>query len=66
MVVDTECRNPSYNADGVTIDLEIKHPVFGWVPFTASPADVEAHGRAIHQAALDGQFGNIAPYVQGQ
>lgn len=39
-------RNPARLPDG-RIDLEIEHPVYGWVPFTASDQDVEAHGRAI-------------------
>ena len=33
-----EIRNPVYNAFG-TIDCEINHPQFGWIPFTASPDD---------------------------
>lgn len=37
-------RNPTANADG-TIDCEIEHPIYGWIPFTASPNDVEAFGR---------------------
>lgn len=28
-------------------DCEIKHPLFGWIPFTASRNDIEEHGRAI-------------------
>ena len=39
-------RNPVLLPDG-RIDLEIEHPAHGWVPFTASPDDVAAHGRAI-------------------
>jgi len=38
--------NPRYNRHG-TIDVEIDHPAFGWITFTASPDDVEAHGRQI-------------------
>lgn len=37
-------RNPTYTADG-NIDCEVEHPKFGWIPFTASPDDVEEHGR---------------------
>lgn len=44
-------RNPAFNAYG-TIDCEVEHPAYGWVPFTASPDDVEAHGRSIYEAAL--------------
>jgi hypothetical protein len=42
-----ETRNPVLNENG-TIDCEINHPHLGWIPFTASPDDVEEHGRAIH------------------
>jgi hypothetical protein len=52
-------RNPAYNADG-TIDCEINHPDYGWIPFTASPDDVAAHGRAIYAEAL---AAGPAPYV---
>jgi hypothetical protein len=34
-------RNPTRNADG-TIDIEINHPRYGWIPFTADPADTGA------------------------
>lgn len=46
-----EIRNPAFNAWG-TIDCEINHPAYGWIPFTADPNDVEQHGREIHAAAL--------------
>jgi hypothetical protein len=57
-----EIRNPSYNAFG-TIDCEINHPKFGWIPFTASPDDVEEFGREIHTRILSGEAGRIAQYV---
>lgn len=53
-------RNPAYNALG-TIDCEIEHPVYGWIPFTASPDDVEQHGQDIYAAIV--AAGNIAAYV---
>ena len=53
-------RNPIYNALG-TIDCEIEHPVYGWIPFTASPDDPEQHGKDIYAAII--AAGNIAPYV---
>lgn len=41
-------RNPIWaNASQTMIDCEIEHPTYGWVPFTASPDDVEEQGRAI-------------------
>ncbi|RWK26834.1 DUF4376 domain-containing protein [Mesorhizobium sp.] len=43
-------RNPVYNQFGA-IDLEIEHPAFGWIPFTASPDDPEELGRAMFAEA---------------
>ncbi|APL99502.1 tail fiber protein [Aquamicrobium phage P14] len=58
-----ECKNLVYSSqDGTLIDLEVNHPDFGWVPFTASPDDSEEHGRAIYAAAVAGEFGPVAPY----
>ena len=53
-------RNAAYNAYG-TIDCELEHPVFGWIPFTASPDDVEVHGREIYAVLLSS--GSVAPYI---
>lgn len=54
-----EYRNAAYNSQG-TIDCEIEHPNFGWIPFTANPNDVEPHGREIF-----GLLKDIAtPYVE--
>lgn len=47
MLVDTEIRNIQPLGDG-RFDCEINHPAWGWIPFTADPNDVAAHGRAIH------------------
>lgn len=51
-------RNPKYNSRG-TVDCEINHPAYGWIPFTASPDDAEGHGRLIHAAVMNGDFGPI-------
>jgi hypothetical protein len=53
-------RNPQYNAFG-TIDLEIDHPQYGWIPFTASPDD--PGGADIYAQAIAGEFGDVAEYV---
>ena len=53
-----EYKNPRYNANG-TIDVDINHPAFGWIPFTASPDDVEPHGRQIFADLKD----EAAPYT---
>lgn len=52
-------RNAQYNALG-TIDCEIEHPVYGWIPFTADPSDVEPIGAEVFSAAK----ANAAAYVE--
>lgn len=54
-----EFRNPAFNAAG-TIDVEIKHPQLGWIPFTASPDDNTDYGPAIYDEAIQG---DVAEYV---
>ena len=51
-------RNAQYNQFG-TIDCEINHPVYGWIPFTADPSDVEPLGAEVFEAAKDA----AGPYV---
>lgn len=55
-------RNAAFNRFG-TIDCEIEHPKFGWIPFTASPDDPEKLGKDIHAAAI---AGTVASYVAPQ
>lgn len=57
-----DVRNPKYNHVG-SIDCEINHPSFGWIPFTANPNDVEPLGVEIYTMAVAGEFGAIAQYV---
>ena len=46
------------------IDLTIKWSLVNEeLPFTASPDDVEAHGKAIFEAAKVGRFGVVAEYT---
>lgn len=52
-------RNAQYNAHG-TIDVELNHPVYGWIPFTATPKDSEELGRLVYAEALKGP---VAPYT---
>ena len=54
-----ETRNPKYNSSG-TVDMEIDHPTYGWIPFTASPSDSELLGRELYAAAIAGTLGAIA------
>ncbi len=56
-----DIRNPVYTATGA-IDCEVAHPELGWIPFTASPQDIEAHGREIFAAARQmGPASHVAP-----
>jgi hypothetical protein len=47
------------NSNG-TIDMEITHPVYGVITFTASPDDPEEHGRLLFADAQ----ATAAPYVE--
>lgn len=49
-----------FNRHG-TIDLDVLHPAYGWIPFTASPNDPEAMGRAIYAEAIKGK---VAPFIE--
>ena len=53
-------RNPIYTADG-RIDCEIEHPQYGWIPFTASPDDVEPLGRELFAQLKGSAAAYVAP-----
>lgn len=55
-------RNAKYTATGL-IDCEINHPEFGWIPFTADPADTGAQFNVAELVAQIESDGNIAAYV---
>lgn len=55
-----DIKNAKYNYRG-TIDCEIEHPVYGWIPFTADPDDVEELGKEIYEKCLKL---DIAPYIE--
>ena len=48
------------------IDCEVEHPVYGWVPFTASPFDIVSHGPAIYEAANNhlGEGGKMGDVIE--
>jgi len=58
-----EIKNARYSSP-TTIDLEINHPQYGWISFTASATDVEAHGRELYSRALLGEFGALGAWVE--
>ena len=51
------------NAEGTAIDCMVVHPVFGSIPFTASPADNEEYGRSLYAELKAGVYGEVLPYV---
>jgi hypothetical protein len=57
--------NPLWaNAEHTIIDLKIKLVgIDEELPFTASPDDCEAHGRAMFAAAVAGEYGAVADFV---
>lgn len=57
-------RNPRYmNLEGSLIDITVTHERLGEINFTATLNDPEERGRVLYTAALQGDFGPIAPYV---
>jgi hypothetical protein len=46
------------------VDVDVFHAEHGWIPFTATPNDSVDYGRVLFQAAIDGEFGEIADYVE--
>lgn len=52
-------RKPIFTRDA-GVDCEVEHPKYGWIPFHATPDDVEPHGREIFAACMAGE---VAPYV---
>lgn len=57
-------RNPKYvNEEMTALDLDIDHPQYGTITFTASVNDSEQLGRDLFQQAVEGQYGEISPFV---
>lgn len=54
------------NEEQTAINLIIETDQFGFIPFTASRGDPEAHGREIFAMALRGDFGSVADYPKPQ
>lgn len=68
MLTVKSARLPVWNnTDHTTITLlvtfEETAEAFGEIPFTASPHDCEAHGQALYEAAVAGEYGVVAEYV---
>ncbi len=57
-------RNPQWaDAANTHIDLLATFYGIGEIPFSASASDSEAHGQALFNRAVAGDFGAISPYV---
>jgi hypothetical protein len=57
-----QAKNPLWaNAEHTAIDCEINHSTYGWIPFTASPDDVEQHGREIFAQLSQGTVADYVP-----
>ena len=60
----TNVTNPAWaNAEHTMVNATVTHSEFGEIPFSASPNDVEEHGREIFANLVAGKFGEIAEYV---
>ena len=57
-----QTRNLKYSS-ATTVDMEINHPTYGWIPFTANPNDPEQLGRDLYAQAIAGTLGVIAAYI---
>ena len=57
-----EIRNAKDNGNN-TFDCEVNHPVFGWIPFTASLDDPEEFGKVIHEELSKSGKYEIKPYT---
>ena len=57
-------KTPSWaNAEHTLLDVTLETDAYGEIPFSASPDDVDAHGREIFADAVAGRFGAISEYV---
>ena len=61
-ILITETRNArSVNAENTIFDVEIKHPDYGWIPYTLDPSDTD---ETINNDDLRSLIGsNFAAYV---
>ena len=57
-----EWRNPRYNAAG-SVDVDLLHPKYGWIPFTVDAADKFARFDVVALMRDISAQGQVAPYV---
>jgi len=61
----TDVKDPVYgSADKTSIICQVKFDSFpNYLPFSASPKDVQLHGQKIFAELVAGKYGTIGPYV---
>lgn len=53
--MDFEFRNAVWNnLEHTSFNVEMNHPVYGWIPFTADQNDPEEFGRNIFNLGVNG------------
>lgn len=57
-----EWRNPRHNASG-SVDVDLLHPKYGWIPFTVDPEDKHADINVVDLAKDIASHGQVAPYA---
>jgi hypothetical protein len=62
-LVSARTRNAEWNGFG-GIDVELEHPEYGWIPFTANPHDELEHGRELFRQLSEGLRGPVAEVNQ--
>ena len=64
MIIESVISPSWANAEHTLITCTVKAEHFDTaIPFTASPNDVEVHGREIYADLVAGRYGEIAEYV---
>lgn len=58
-----EVKNLKHTKDG-SVEMEINHPIHGWIPFNATENDPEEMGRVLYQEAIAGDLGTIEPFSE--
>ena len=56
-------RNPKWTAKD-TIEVEVEHDEFGWIPFNATPDDEFAHGRELFEILSTKYAAQVTPCSQ--
>ena len=58
-------RNPKWTTTD-TIEVEVEHDEFGWIPFSASADDVEGYGRELFELLSTKHTDQVKPCPQSE